>query len=698
MSDVFQFDNGGCIGVDVGGTFTDAVLTDGIGVWRAKSPTTPGNIGEGVLKAIELASSRAGTELDRVLPAVRRFGLGTTAVTNVLASRAGRRVGLITTKGFEELVPFARGRKINDEDGWLTTPAEIVSRHRIIGVTERVDRDGLIVTPLDPEELVRAAEYLVAVQEADALAISFLWSFRNPVHEAQAVALLSDRFPDVAVLSGAALHPAVREYERTTFALLNAYVTGAFAGIEQLATELARRGLIVPLLLVHSAGGSISVNEARRVPVGLAESGPAAGVAASAQLSKAEGIPDVITCDMGGTSFDVSVIAGGEPIRRTRGELMGVWTALSLVDVESIGAGGGSIGWADARGMLRVGPRSAGSVPGPACYGWGGTDPTVTDALLVLGYLAPEKFLGGDMVLDVDAAVQACGRLGAQLGLDAHETAWGIRQVAIAGMVTAVRSRLAARGLDPREQMILSYGGCGGLFTPAIGEAIGSRGVLIPALASVLSAFGAATTDVRRERIRAVLEPMPVDPMLLEKLGLELREQVNADLEADGIGPSARSIAFEADLRFKRQVWEISIPLATQQLDRVEFGSLVDSFKNEYAKRYGRGSIVLGAPVEFVNLRAVGTGKTVQASLEAGHTTQVEAGTTATAASTRMVRVERAAGGERPVDVYEGRDLLPGHTLEGPALIEGIDTTVWVPAHATVTMTPHGTYALELAR
>ena len=340
VSDAFQFENGGCIGVDVGGTFTDAVLTDGIGVWRAKSPTTPGNIGEGVLEAVELAARRAGAELDRVLPSVGRFGLGTTAVTNVLVSRAGRRVGLITTKGFEELVPFARGRKVHDEDGWLTTPPEIVSRHRIIGVSERVDRDGLVVKALDAEELVRAAEYLIEVQQADALALSFLWSFRNPVHEEHALAVINERFPAVPVVSGAALHPAVREYERTTFALLNAYVTGAFAGIEQLSAQLEQRGLTVPLLLVHSAGGSISVNEARRVPVGLAESGPAAGVAASAQLANAEGIPDVITCDMGGTSFDVSVIAGGEPIRRTRGELMGVWTALSLVDVESIGAGG----------------------------------------------------------------------------------------------------------------------------------------------------------------------------------------------------------------------------------------------------------------------------------------------------------------------------------------------------------------------
>lgn len=693
-----QLDRTGCIGVDVGGTFTDAVLTDGIGVWRAKSPTTPANVGEGVLRAIELAAERAGEELDRILPSVGRFGLGTTAVTNVLASRAGRRVGLITTAGFEELVPFARGRKVNDDDGWLTPPPEIVSPHCIAGVRERVDRDGEVLTALERQDVLAAARHLVDEKQVEALAVSFLWSFRNPVHEQEAVSIIQDAYPDVPVVSGAELHPAVREFERTTFALLNAYVTGAFAGIEQLAEELAGRGLEAPLLLVHSAGGSITVGEARRVPIGLAESGPAAGVAASAALAEAEGTPDVVTCDMGGTSLDVSIIANGSPVRRTRGELMGVWTALSLIDVESIGAGGGSIGWVDARGMLRVGPRSAGAVPGPACYGRGGTIPTVTDALVVLGYLAPDRFLGGEMSLDVEAAAEACARLGADLGMDADDTAWGIRQVATAGMVKAVRSRLAARGLDPRQQVILSYGGCGGLFTPSIGEAIGSRRVLVPGLASVLSAFGAATADVRRERIRAVLEPVPFDPLLLEKVAAELKAEVEADLAADNIAPEDRSVVFEADLRFKRQVWELPIPLPSTQLDEVQVAGMVDTFKEEYARRYGRGSIVLGAPIELVSLRAIGSGRTARASFQAGHATAVEGGTRAEAGGSRAVRLERGPGGSRAVDVYDGEALLPGHSLDGPALVDGADTTVWIPEGATLTVSPQGTYIVEFAQ
>ncbi len=698
MSPDFDLDGTGCVGVDVGGTFTDAVLTDGTGVWRAKSPTTPERIGDGVLAALELACARAGRDVEVVLPAIQRFGLGTTAVTNVLASRAGRRVGLITTAGFEELVPFARGRKINDDDGWLTPPPEIVSPHRIVGVSERVDRDGQVVRPIDLAEVVAAAKDLVQDKEAEALAVSFLWSFRNPAHEREAVAAIGAALPEVPVVSGAALHPAVREFERTTFALLNAYVTGAFVGIEALEEELQQRGLAAPLLLVHSAGGSITVHEARRVPIGLAESGPAAGVAASAALAEAEETADIITCDMGGTSLDVSVIAGGHPVRRTRGELMGVWTALSLIDVESIGAGGGSIGWIDARGMLRVGPHSAGAVPGPACYGRGGTTPTVTDALVVLGYLDPERFLGGEMDLDVAAARSACARLGESLAMDAEELAWGIRQVSIAGMIKAVRSRLAARGLDPRQQVILSYGGCGGLFAPSIGEALGTERVLVPGLASVLSAFGAATADVRRERIRAVIEPLPFDAAMLAKIADELRAEVEADLAADNIAPADRSVSFEADLRFKRQVWELAIPMPSAELDEAQVDALVEKFKDEYAKRYGRGSIVLGAPIELVNLRAIGSGRTARASFRAGQLHHVPAGTVADSIGARTVRLERGPEGRRRVSVFDGDTLLPGHQLRGPALIDGSDTTVWVPENAAVQVSDQGTLVVEFSR
>ncbi len=684
-----------CIGVDVGGTFTDAVVTDGSGTWRAKAPTTPGDVGRGVLDAVRLAAQRSGHELEAVLPGVRRFGLGTTAVTNVLASRAGLRVGLLTTEGFEALVPLARGRRLNDDEGWLAPPPEIVDPDCVVGVAERIDRDGTVLVPIDVDDVVAAARRLVDEAGVEAFAISFLWSFRNPVHEDQAAHALRQAFPDLPVTAGSELYPAIREYERTTFAVLNAYTAGAFAGVEDLAKTLESLGLRVPLLLVHSAGGSITIGEARRVPVGLAESGPAAGVAACVTVAAATGTPDVVTCDMGGTSFDVSIVAGGQPTRRTRGELMGIWTALSLVDLESIGAGGGSIGWSDARSMLRVGPRSAGSQPGPACYGRGGTSATVTDALVVLGYLDPARFLGGGMRLDEDAAFESCARLGAQLGLDAGEAAWGIRHLALTGMVKAVRGRLASRGLDPRAFGLLSFGGCGALFTPEIARELGSPRVLVPELASVLSAFGAATTDVRRERLRAVDAAMPADAELLEKLTTELGAGIDDDLAADGIPADRRRVVFEADLRFRRQVWELAIPLRDGPVTPAAVDAVLEDFRAEYALRYGRGSLVLGAPIELVSLRAVGTGVAPRASLDAGHGETVPDGTPAEAVDHRRVRVQRAGDGDLDVDVYAGAELRTGHTLTGPALVDGTDTTIWVPEATTMHVDRHGTFVLE---
>jgi N-methylhydantoinase A len=685
-----------CVGIDVGGTFTDAVLTDGLGIWRAKAATTPGDVGRGVLAAATLAAARAGRELQEVLPSVRRFGLGTTAVTNVLASRAGLRVGLMTTAGFEELVPFARGRRVNDGDGWLSRPPEIVAPDCIVGVDERVDRDGVVVRPLDTAEVVARAEDLVERRDVEAIAVSFLWSFRNPDHEEQAARAITERYPSLHVVSAAALHPVIREFERTTFALLNAYTAGSFAGVESLADELSRLGLRVPLLLVHSAGGSITVDEARREPVGLAASGPAAGVSAAATVAASCGVHDVVTCDMGGTSFDVSVITAGQPTRRMRGELMGVWTSLSLVDVESIGAGGGSIAWVDARGMLRVGPRSAGAVPGPACYGRGGHDATVTDALVVLGYLDPARFLGGDMALDADEARAACARLGAALGLDAHEAAWGVRELALAGMVKAVRSRLAGRGLDPRAQALLSFGGCGGLFTASIAGAIGAPRVLVPELASVLSAFGAATADVRRERLRAVVAPMPVDPAVVEAAASELRLAADKDLAADGVPAEGRRFQLEADLRFRRQVWEIAVPVPDGPIDADVMAEVADAFRDEYGRRYGRGSIVLGAPTELVSLRGIGIGATRKASLDATDLPAVAEGTRAQPVGSRLVRVGRSDDGAQQVAVYDAEDLHPGHVVAGPALLDGTDTTVWVPGTTALSVNRHGTLILEV--
>jgi N-methylhydantoinase A len=681
-----------CVGIDVGGTFTDAVLTDGKSVRRAKAPTTPDDRGRGVIHACRLVAERAGTTLEALLPQVARFGLGTTAVTNVLAERRGRRIGLLTTKGFEDQVPLAKGRKVLD-GLWVTTPEPLVTAEQIAGIDERIDRDGRVLRPVDLDEVVRQARRLIAEADIEALAVSFLWSFKNSAHEDAAVGAIRRELPGFAVFSGAEVNPVMREFERSTFALLNAYVGGAFDSIQQLADELTRMGLAVPVLLVHSGGGSITAPEARRVPLGLAASGPAAGVAASVAVAHTTGVANAVTCDMGGTSFDVSVISEGEASRRTRGDLMGIWTALPQVDVVSIGAGGGSLGWVDARGMLRVGPHSAGAVPGPACYAKGGTEPAVTDALVVLGYLDPARFLGGEMELDADAAHRACERIGKRAGLDPLETAWGIREIALEGMIKAVRSLLNARGLDPRDHALVSFGGCGSLFTGDIAQAMGSPKVLVPELASVLSAFGAATADIRRDRVHSLGMPMPVDAGALQAIAEKLEAEVVEDLMADGVTVKNRRVHFEVDLRFKRQISELSIPLPRGQITERTLERVSQTFRKEYAKRYGQGAIVLGAPMELASIRAIGIGKTVRASLGTNARASVTAGTSAKVAGTRVLQLGREK--RRKVNVFDGNALLPGHELSGPALIDGSDTTIWVPAKTRARVDEAATLVVE---
>ncbi len=665
------------IGVDVGGTFTDAVLIDGASVWTAKSPTTP-DFADGVIAVCELAAERAGATLAGLLPRVSRFGLGTTAVTNAITSRRGVRTGLLITRGFEETLHLSRGHLV-EEDLRMSHGFEVVEPGDVAGIDERIDRHGSVLKPLDVDAAVAAAEALVA-GGVEALAVSFLWSIVNPAHENAVAEAIRARFPKIPVTAASELLPVAREYERTTLAVLNAYVSSACGGVDVLEHRLRDMGLEAPLLLVHSGGGTISVPEARARPVWLAESGPAAGVMAAAAVASEAGAAQAISCDMGGTSFDVSDIAGTDPSRITRGELMGIWTALPRVDVESIGAGGGSIGWIDARGMLRVGPQSAGSTPGPVCYGKGGVEPTVTDALTVLGYIDAENFLGGDMKLDRAGAFAACKALGEPLGLDAEAAAWGIREIALAEMTKAVRTRLALRGLDPREHALVSFGGCASLFTADIARAVSAPRVIVPAAASVLSALGAATMGMRRERVRSLLKPLPVDIEQLAAIGEELRSLADADLAADGVPEADRSVSLEADLRFLRQNWELAIPLDSIPFDEGFTETLRQRFESEYALRYGAGSITLGTPVEIVSLRAVGTGPGApRPGKESGNSREPEL---VVPARQRLVRSGAAADMAVEVAILDDAMLGPGQAVAGPALIERWDTSIWVPEGA----------------
>ncbi len=681
------------IGVDVGGTFTDAVLIDGERMWTAKSPTTA-NFTDGVLSACESAARRSGQTLREVLPRVARFGLGTTAVTNMITSRRGVRVGLLTTRGFEETLHLSRGH-LTDTDLRMHHDFAVVAREDIIGIDERIDRNGVVLKGLIIDEALAAAQRLLD-EGIEALAVSFLWSIVNPAHEEAVWRAIRASWPNLPVTAASHLLPVPREYERTTLTVLNAYVSSACEGVEHLGRRLKDDGLASPLLLVHSGGGTISVAEAKLRPVLLAESGPAAGVMAAAAVAADSGASGVISCDMGGTSFDVSDIREQSPSRVTRGELMGIWTALPRVDVESIGAGGGSIAWIDARGMLRVGPQSAGSQPGPVSYGKGGREPTVTDALVVLGYIDADNFLGGDMRLDRDAAASACAKIGAALGLDADATAWGIREIALAEMTKAVRTRVAMRGLDPREYALVSYGGCASLFTADIATALQAPRVIVPTAASVLSALGAATMGMRRERVRAILKVLPVDTKDLEAAGEALLSQVDADLAADGVAADARSIALEADLRFARQNWELTIPLGGIAFDSEFFGTLQARFEQTYAQRYGAGSITLGTPVEIVAIRAVGTGPGAarRSSLAASGIDSVRQ--PLRSCRRRHVRSGSDADSVIVAAIYDDVTVDAHVVLRGPALIERWDTSIWVPDGATAYRDHAGSLILEV--
>ncbi|WP_429362108.1 hydantoinase/oxoprolinase family protein [Paraburkholderia sp. GAS32] len=679
--------------MDVGGTFTDIVLSDGLEVWRAKAPSTTGALGRGVIEACRLVAQRAGLDIEEMLSRVERFGLGTTAVTNDIASRTGRRVGLVTTRGFEDLVPLARVRRV-PRDGWLVPPDALIERDWIVGVEERIDRDGDVLRQLDVEQAVDAARHLHERFGIEALVVSFLWSCANPAHESAAVRRIRETLPDLPVLSAAGLYPVAREYERTTFALLNAYTSGSLGGIDELVEDLALLGLPQPPLLVHSGGGSITVAEGRIMPALLAESGPAAGVVGALAVCRAAGVRDAVACDMGGTSFDMAIVRHGEPMRRTRGELMGIWTAMPMVDIESVTAGGGSLAWVDALGLLRVGPRSAGAYPGPACYGRGGFEPTVTDALVVLGYIDSSRFLGGDMSLDAVAAATACERLGHALGSGAKQAAWGIHEIAKVEMVRALRAQFAQRGLDPAAHAIVSMGGCGGLFNALIARELGIQRVLIPELTSVLSAFGAANADIRRERSVSMNLCLPCDAQQVETKMSELGFAVHADLAADGIAECDRSVRFEADLRFMRQQSELNVT-CEEGFNAAQQERIIEDFKAEYGRRYGQGALISGTPVELVALRAIGHGSTVRAEL-AGHLPD-EDPRPPSVASTRAVYVgERTPATQ--IAVFDGADLRPGQTLTGPALIDSRDTTIWIPADVRATVDGHRTITLEIPR
>jgi N-methylhydantoinase A len=691
-------------GIDIGGTFTDVVVTDPSGrVTTAKTPSTPPHFADGVVDALTVAADRLGLSLPEMCRALDTVTHGTTVGTNALIEKRGARVGIITTKGHEDTIHFMRGSRgytgrdlrkvVHFSEG--PKPQPIVPKRYIRGVSERVDSFGQVVAPLNETELSRAIDGLLAL-EVEAIAICFLWSFKYPAHERRAVEMVKARAPHLFVTCSVDLVPKWGEYERTTAVALNAYigpVTSRY--LQTIDAKLKELGYAAPLQIMQCGGGAISVDRAIEAPLLTLDSGPVAGVTGSAFLAAIMGHRNVITTDMGGTSFDVGVIHDAVASASYKSSVDQYEYFLPKIDIQAIGAGGGSLARIDpTTGTLHVGPDSAGSRPGPVCYGRGGTVPTVTDAALVLGYLDPDGFAGGRLRLNRVPAEQAIGELGAQIGMSADETAAGICRIVEFNMADIIRRTTVQKGHDPRDFVLSVFGGAGPAHAGVFAREVGVGKVIIPQrrTASVWCAFGAATADLLHVYERADLMVAPFDVAAMNAILAGLAEQGHAQLRRES--SAAKRFSFSIDLRHRGQINEVEVPIASPALDGKSVETLCQDFFARYESIYGRGSSFPEARLEAVTFRCRALAETAKPVL-ATRTDDIRPLPPAAVKNARAVYwADRKARCETPV--FDGDQLDCGNRIAGPALVETADTTVVVPHGQALSVDRFGNFELDL--
>jgi N-methylhydantoinase A len=692
------------LGIDIGGTFTDSVAIDSAGeVSRAKALTTPDDLSLGVMASVANLANRDGRQLEEFLGDVSLIVNGSTIATNVMAQLRGPKLGLLTTKGFEDTVRIARTYRFNSYDlHKQVAPPELVSRQATIGLTERIDYKGRVVVPLDRDELDAALAEVIEGQGAESIAVAFLWSPKNAVHELQAGDRISELYPGVRYSLSHEVFPGIREYERTMTALINAYVAPATADyIDRVESRLKESGFVGRLSVMHSMGGVIDPAETSKLPVTQILSGPVGGVCGANYVGRQIGVKDIITADVGGTSFDTSLIHDNElrVVSRTHipapdNDGPGYLTGLSLIDISAIGAGGGSIAWIDPRGLLRVGPHSAGSDPGPVAFGRGGTEPTLTDACMTMGILDPSTYLGGTMEVDADAARAAIeGRIAKPLGMSADAAAAAIYEVLVASMSRNVRAVSVQKGFDPRDFAMLSYGGAGGMILPAVCGASNVRELIVPANAATFSAFGLLTTDYKRDYLATVHWRPGDDPGELNLAFEALEKDGRRDLAAADFSSESGTYVREVDMRFVGQFFELTIQVERVPVDEAEVSRLVEAFNARYEAEYGEGTGWIGAPVEIVHARLHATAELPAFEIRVGRS----GGPDATAAVKGRRKVYSRTGGKREqLTVYDHDSLQAGMEFAGPAIVEGGDTTVLLMDDMSCRLDEYGNLRVEL--
>ena len=684
------------LAMDVGGTFLDTVVADSDGgVTTTKVLSTHEDYSKCVSEAVSSVAAKLGLTLQDFIKRCSLVINGTTVATNVLAQLKGPRVGVLMTRGFADTQYIGRIQRWGTMDLSLLTPLPLIApRERILELDERVDKNGTVVRRLERAHVEARLRELVEIHKAEAVAVSLLWSFVYPEHEQLVKRVASELYPELPVSISSEVFPTIREYERTNTVVIDAFIApGVRKYLQELEAYFRDNGFNGALRLVHAAGGVSTPDEVRRAPVTLINSGPVAGYVGALKLAERLDRRNVITADVGGTSFDTGIILEGRLALRHRTMAPaaghpspGYLTGLSMMDVSAIGTGGGSIGWIDARGMIQVGPRSAGSNPGPACFGHGGAEPTLTDACVVLNLLDPDNFLGGRQKLDREAAVAAIReRIAQPLGLpNAQEAAAAMYRLALADMAANVRRMSIDKGHDPRQFSLFSYGGAGGLFLASVSAIAAVPEMVSPANCAVFSALGALMSDYRRSGIRSCSWRVGEDATAFGQALQALEAQVLAEVLQAGFAADAVQLERTADMRFVGQTSEILVPLPPGPATGDFAKAVSDNFRTEYARAFGAEAIWPDAPLEILNLRVSGVVPSATGAIGRGGSGAASPAETAPQPrSTREVFWPFTMSSST-WPVYARAELGAGQRLSGPCIVESDDTTVVTPPGCTV--------------
>lgn len=664
------------LGVDIGGTFTDFILIDLEGQRRVyKTPTTPKDLWDGLSNGLDKIADDRGWTTDQLLSNIDELIHGTTITTNAVLEKQGAKTALLTTKGFRDCLNFRRGLRRHDKmfDSSLEPPEPIVPRRRIKTVDERVNYDGEVLSPLDENEVHEACLELKDM-DVEALAISFLFSFKDETHEVMAKEIASDVLDQSFISISSNLYPAPRVYERTSTTVINAYTGPKLEGyLTNLEQNLRDEGFDGVIRIMQSNGGVMTPEMAKNSPVNTVLSGPAGAPKAAKIHSEHHNLSNFIIMDMGGTSFDVTLVEDGEPTVSTENEINQWFVASPMIDVETIGAGGGSIAKVDAGGLLRVGPESAGSEPGPVCYGRGGIDPTVTDADLLLGYINPEAFGGDQFQLETRSAKEAIqDKIGDELNLSIENGAKSIHDVVNSKMADAIRVVTVREGHDPRDFAMIVGGGAGPIHACRIASELDIQTIIVPRESSVLCASGQVLTDFEHDYIRSKrADCADVSINSLQNAVTGMVDEANTDLSLEGINQSRREYKLSLELRYMGQFNEVNVPWDGNigDITRDALESTVERFHELHARKFGYATPE--SPVEMLAVRLKAIGKRHVSIKSEKHQ-----GASGSAPSQTAERKAFFGGEMRPVSVYNGRTLNSGAHIPGPSMVEHENSTI----------------------